>query len=1096
MNRILLILRNLWFHRKPYLTIAAGVVVSTAVITGALITGDSVRFSLQRLTELRLGKIEYALQTNERFFRQELADEMSPQMKTPVVPALQAAGIAINSDLNLRINQVQILGIDGRFSQFCDHPFPEPETDEVVISLNVAEKLKLKQGDDLLLRIRNQGKAPSSAPFVSEKEPSVSIRLKVSFVAGDEQMGRFSLKNNQTAPFNVFLSLKQMSSMLELPGTANLLLTAGNGKSGLTPAMLDSTLWNCWEPADAGLQINPIGNHTLDETIINSQITTDRIFFDDSTSDAVLKVIPGCKAMLTYLVNSIALGDRSTPYSFVTAANETFTGQTIGPREIIISDWLAKDLDAGAGDSVMLRYFLMGPLRSLREDSTLFVVKSIFPMNSGMADPSLMPDFPGMSDAGNCRDWETGAPVNLKKIRDKDELYWKDYRGTPKAFISLTTGQQIWGNRFGNYTSFRFDAMGTDLPEIKKSLMLRSNPANSGLFFRPVLRDGQVAAQNSTDFGELFLSLSFFILASGLLLTALLFSLLARTRAAETGILSAVGFRKSSIMGILASEAFLVSSAGAIVGAGAGILYTWFIVLGLNTIWVDAVNTSLLVMEVKPGTLLTGVAAGVITSMLVLLFILWKNLRNPLSQLVKGVEATRSATHTKTGKTIYAITAISCLGISMAIIISGLIQEKTQIASLKLIAGGFILIGGMALLRLFLMKNTHSFALKNLSCRPGRTLTAVALLSLGTFTIFITGANRKSFYGLETSRQSGTGGFLLWATTSLPVMDDLNSAEGAGKYGLTDETLLQNVRYIQLRQLDGDDASCLNLNQVSKPGIVGIPAKEFDRLGAFSFTALVPAVDISHPWTALSKRLAPDVIPGFADQTVITWGLQKSVGDTLLFRDESGKILKIKLMGGLDNSIFQGSLLISDSLLQVFYPSSGGSGIMLIDGPLAQMEPIARKLESLFRDLGMMTTTTSERLASFNAVENTYLSVFMMLGGLGIIIGTIGLGIVLMQNMSQRTQELALYHALGFRNQFVFKLILTEHLLILLSGLMLGLLAALPVILPLLISQVHPVPWLLMSGILVIVLANGFLWIYFPARRIISGNPVSGLREE
>ncbi len=1095
MNRVLLILRNLWFHRRPYLTIAAGVMVSTAVITGALITGDSVRFSLQRLTDLRLGKIEYALQTNERFFRQELANEMSLQLKTPVVPALQAAGIAINSDLNLRINQVQVLGIDGRFSQFCDQNFPEPETDEAIISRNVAEKLNLKQGDDLLLRIRNQGKAPSSAPFVSEKEPSVSIRVKVSMVAADEQMGRFSLKNNQTAPFNVFLSLKQMSSLLELPGFANLLLAAGKGNSGLTPAMFDSTLWSCREPADAGLEINPVGNQPPDD-MITSQITTDRIFFDDSASSAVLKVIPGCRGMLTYLVNSIALGDRSTPYSFVTATSEASTGQPIGPREIIISDWLAKDLNAKAGDSLMLRYFLMGPLRSLREDSTRFVVKSVFPLNSGLADPALMPDFPGMSDAGNCRDWETGAPVNLKKIRDKDELYWKDYRGTPKAFISLATGQQIWGNRFGKYTSFRFDARGTDLPEIKKSLMQRSNPVNSGLFFRPVLRDGQSAAKNSTDFGELFLSLSFFILVSGLLLTALLFSLLARARAAETGILSAIGFRKIPIMGILSSEAFLVSTAGAIAGTGAGILYTWLIVLGLNTIWVDAVNTSLLVMDVNPVTLLTGAAAGVITSMLVLLFILWKNLRNPLSQLVKGADATRSVKYAKAGKFMYAITGIAFPGIAMAIIISGLVQGNVQDSSMTLMAGGCILIGGLALFRLFLLKNARNFALKNLAYRPGRTLTAVALLSLGTFTIFITGANRKSFYGLETSRQSGTGGFLIWATTTLPVMNDLNSVEGAGKYGLLDETVLQNVRYIQLRQLEGDDASCLNLNQVSKPGIVGIPAMEFDRLGAFSFTNLLPEVEISHPWKTLSKRLAPDVIPGYADQTVITWGLRKSVGDTLFFRDESGKILKIKLMGGLDNSIFQGSILISDSLLHVFYPSSGGSDIMLIDGALAEMGPIAQKLETLFRDHGMMTSTTSERLASFNAVENTYLSVFMILGGLGIIIGTIGLGIVLVQNMSQRKQELALYHALGFRNQFVFKLIITEHLLILLSGLILGLLAALPVIAPLLISPVHPVPWLLMSGILIVVLANGFLWIYFPAKGIISGNPLAGLREE
>jgi ABC-type antimicrobial peptide transport system permease subunit len=144
----------------------------------------------------------------------------------------------------------------------------------------------------------------------------------------------------------------------------------------------------------------------------------------------------------------------------------------------------------------------------------------------------------------------------------------------------------------------------------------------------------------------------------------------------------------------------------------------------------------------------------------------------------------------------------------------------------------------------------------------------------------------------------------------------------------------------------------------------------------------------------------------------------------------------------------------------------------------------------------LTATKATERLSSFNAVENTYLSVFMMLGGLGVIIGTIGLGIVVLRNISQRTQELSLYVALGFKKQFIFKLILVEHTLILMSGLALGLIATLPVILPLLISPYSSLPWIFISGILLLVLANGFLWIYFPARRILNRNPLPGLRSE
>ena len=415
MNRIRLIFRSLWFYRQPYLAVFSGVVISTAVLTGALIVGDSVRFSLQQLTETRLGKTKYVLQTGDRFFRQELASEISARVKTPVTPVMQSAGIAINSDKNMRINQVQVIGIDDQFGKSWDQSLPAPATDEAIISRNVAEKLLLKQGDDLLIRIQKQSKAPSNAPFVSEKTTSVSVRVKVVSIANDDQMGRFSLKNNQVAPYNILLSLKQMASLMNLSGYANLLLAQGSAGKSLTASSLDSAIQICWEPADAGLVFRKLPANGRYE------ITSDRIFFDDSTARAILATIPGSESILTYLANSISSGNSSTPYSFVTAASESFLKQPLANSQIIINEWLARDLGAGAGDSVMLRYFLMGPLRSLREDSTFFVIKSVIPLRSDLCDRGLMPNFPGMSDAGNCRDWETGAEINMKKIRDRSK---------------------------------------------------------------------------------------------------------------------------------------------------------------------------------------------------------------------------------------------------------------------------------------------------------------------------------------------------------------------------------------------------------------------------------------------------------------------------------------------------------------------------------------------------------------------------------------------------------------------------------------------------------------------------------------------------
>jgi len=255
MNRTRLLLRNLWFYRKPYLAMLAGVMISTSVLTGALIVGDSVRVSLQRLTDVRLGKIRYALQPDGRFFRQDLANEIFTATHIPVAPVIQYGGIAINSDKNLRINQVQVTGIDKRFCGFWDQPLQAPGDDEAIVSSNVAEKLGLKPGDELLLRIRKQGKAPRMLRLPRKKNFSRDAH-KVTAIAEDLQMGRFSLKSNQTAPFNIFISLRQMASAMDLTGYATIILAGGNSTSRAIMPGPESALRTCWKPEDAGCTSN------------------------------------------------------------------------------------------------------------------------------------------------------------------------------------------------------------------------------------------------------------------------------------------------------------------------------------------------------------------------------------------------------------------------------------------------------------------------------------------------------------------------------------------------------------------------------------------------------------------------------------------------------------------------------------------------------------------------------------------------------------------------------------------------------------------------------------------------------------------------
>jgi hypothetical protein len=327
-----------------------------------------------------------------------------------------------------------------------------------------------------------------------------------------------------------------------------------------------------------------------------------------------------------------------------------------------------------------------------------------------------------------------------------------------------------------------------------------------------------------------------------------------------------------------------------------------------------------------------------------------------------------------------------------------------------------------------MLPTVGKMALKNLQRNPARSLSVIALLALGTFTIVLTGAYRKTYYGAEHLKESGTGGYLLWAETTSPLSFNLNSS--AGKSRLITDSIddLEGVRFLQFDRLEGDDASCLNLNQAQRPRILAVNPAIFDSAGAFSFVKLLPEISHEHPWQGLEISFNDSTYPAFADQNVIQYSLKKKLGDTLIYLNESGKAFRLVLAGSINNSVFQGHILISDKVFRNQFPSSGGSKTILTDAAPEKQALITGILSQSLVDYGIEITPTSQRLATFNSVENTYLTVFMILSGLGFIIGTVGLGIVLLRNVYDRKRELALLLSVGYSQKLVFKIVFAENL--------------------------------------------------------------------
>ena len=1089
------ILKSLKFYKKQHIAVFFGTLISTAILTGALIIGDSVRFTLKDLVTKRLGNSSFALVTADRFVRAELADEISKELNIKTASLLVLQGIATNSENQSRINTVQVLGIDERFWEISDKNMPELNANEAIISTNVAKKLNLNVDDEFLLRVQNAEIIPLNAPFVDAENPSIAIRLTIKAIADDNNLGRFSLQNIQTAPFNIFVSRNFLAEKLELPELSNLILTTDN--DSIDEVVLNNTLKKIWKLADAGLSVKK-----LDSTDIY-QLSSERIFIDNLFSEKITKIEIPKENILTYFVNSLRVGENETPYSFVTATSNV--GQiNLSADEIIINNWLAEDLNAKTGDSIELKYFVIGNLRTLEEKSKKFIIKTIIPIQDSIFSKTLMPSFPGLSEAGNCSDWETSIPIDLEKIRDKDEEYWENYRGTPKALISIETGLELWSNKFGNYTAIRFEPENQNLSELENSILEKISPTDINLTFQNINYQSNIAASNGVDFGELFISLSFFVIAAALLLTILIYILQTESRMSETGVLSALGFSKRKIIAFRFSESLFTVFFGCVFGGFAGILYNYLLINGLNSIWHDAVNSDMLLVYINPYTILTGIISGILISLLSIYFITRKKLKKQIVSIIKSRQFIILSSKNYTTK-LFAL--IGIIG-SLSVVLFGLFFSAQQKPTLFLLAGTLFMVGSIAIIQLIInpgrkklseslnikIQDLRQLALKNAGRNKGRSLTVIILLAIGTFTIIVTGANRETFSGTENQRNSGTGGFLFWAETSMPILFDLNTLEGKKQYGFETEEILKNVNFIQFHGLRGDDASCLNLNQVQKPKILGVNPSDFDSRGAFSFAKLLNKTE--NPWLELNKNYGENLIPAFADQTVIQWGLLKKIGDTLTYFNENGKEMKLILVGGLKSSIFQGNILISDSIFMKNFPSASGSKTMLIESDFSKYSEIAELLNKYLSDYGIEMTLASERLARFYSVSNTYLAVFMLLGGLGVILGTFGLGIVLLRNMQDRKHEIALLIALGFRQNQIFKLIIIENLFLLISGIFIGTFSALIGILPSLFSSAYDISGGFMFILVLLVFISGLVWIYFPARFAIRKNFIADLKND
>jgi hypothetical protein len=382
-----------------------------------------------------------------------------------------------------------------------------------------------------------------------------------------------------------------------------------------------------------------------------------------------------------------------------------------------------------------------------------------------------------------------------------------------------------------------------------------------------------------------------------------------------------------------------------------------------------------------------------------------------------------------------------------ALLIYASLSRETSSPVLWLGIGTCLLVSGLSLISLWLRRPRPArhltlvgMAARNGAASPGRSLLAVALVACACFVLVTVAANRRE------SHQDALG-FPLFAESVVPVVQDP-----------TEEAGLQGVSILSLYTLPGDDVSCLNLYRPTRPRLLGIPP-------AFA----------GEPWDLLEKDLGPDVIPAVADANSATWILKLGIGDELPLENESGRPIRLRLVGLLQRSLFQSEVLVSEKALLRHFPSLARRSFFLIDAPADRSASVAQALEETLGRYGFDVSTTTERLASYHAVEDTYLSTFQALGGFGLLLGTLGLGIALLRSLIERRGELATLRAFGFRRRRLAWMVVAENGFLLLLGVAVGTLSGLLAVAPHLGAGMGRLPWAPLLATILAVVAAGLI---------------------
>ena len=1051
------LIHSIRFYAARHFVMACAIALSAAIFCAALMTGHSLHEGLRRNLSQRIGTLKTALYFPEGSARLNVIEKASDTQA-----ALFLKGELLDANGQVCANHAQLIGI------VPDKGAPA----QTQVFLNNRARAILP-GDEGFIRIKKPTGLSVELPVGDTKNTRLIRRaIHIPESQNNEAVDNslltpdFALEPSTLPPINIFVPYPVLAEALGLEGKANLFVSKQEHLS--LP----------FSAEDFGLDIQPSTNGTI--------IKSKAIYLPPTLANCFSKDTRIQSASF-YLVDGFEADGRETPYGFVGAVTPSFCGTPAEMRddEVVITSWLAQHLNVTTQQTLMLKWRRFEANGRLVPDQRVFRISAIIPTEDAAVQKTFMPVFPGMKDVDSCAAWDVGMPMDETKLKDEaNEAYWKQWRETPKLFMTTAAGKSCFGSVFGNAMCLHINASAET---VRQQIESNLSATDAGAYTVQLAADGARAASGSTDFNGLFMGMMFILIFSSILLATLTFSLTLESRKHDVALLLATGWTRNRCIIPFFMEwiptIVIASMVGVVMGTGLTRILIW----SLARFWRSAFANASLLFHFSP----TVAASSCITMILLMLLILFIQLRRLTKQkpttLWQTADERLASTSTPSARIIHATNLIGGV-LALASLLILLLTVRGEHANAAFFGAGFLLLTSLIL---FVYSTGAVWRSSNAEkcgpiqtglCRalhrPRRNMPVILLIALGTFLVIGVLSMKQDPAADLSNPSSGSGGFACIVTSVIPYDRD-KGIEMAKR--VTGATVI-----IPIRVQDGDTAGCLNMNAPIAPTVYGVDALALSRMRAFE-----PAT-AGGVWSPLFLTLTNSCIPALAaDLSMLQYSLKAKAhpitGTKIPYSDRTLQIVGVL---PVRSSILQGALLIDESTFLQAFPTAHGYRLWLCDyAPYLLREATdgrsstsAARLSELQKlrhpEPGITIETTQERLRLLASVESTYLDMFLVLGGLGMMLGIFGIALVIIHGVEERRNEFAVLTAIGLPHRQILLLILAEYGALVSIGLVAGLIPALVAIQPAAYSLKSEMPWRLIIAVISLLLASSFLCIF------------------